>query len=172
MRLGVLGPLQVIAKDCEEPGKARSAKGPRMRRSLLTGAAVLLAAVLAACSSSPGSAGSSGSADGGPSGTLTISNASGTEWNCSFNPFSPGNLGEGLTLGQVYEPLMFVDTLQNAKVSPWLASGYAWSNGNKTLTFTIRKGVTFSDGKPMTAADVAFTFNLLKKFPVLDVNSV
>ena len=139
-----------------------------MRRFLLTGVAALVTAALAACGSSPGSSGTAG----GPSGTLTISNASGTEWNCAMNPFNPGSLGEGVTMGQVYEPLMFVDTLQNAKVTPWLASSYAWSNGSRTLTFTIQKDVTFSDGKPMTAADVAFTFNLLKKFPALDVNSV
>jgi len=139
-----------------------------MRRFLLTGVVALLTVALAACGSSPGS---SGTADG-PSGTLTISNASGTQWNCAMNPFNPGSLGEGVTMGQVYEPLMFVDTLQNAKVTPWLASSYAWSNGNRTLTFTIQQDVTFSDGKPMTAADVTFTFNLLKKFPALDVNSV
>jgi peptide/nickel transport system substrate-binding protein len=139
-----------------------------MRRFLLTGVAALVTVALAACGSSPGSSG----AAGGPSGTLTISNASGTQWNCAMNPFNPGSLGEGVTMGQVYEPLMFVDTLQNAKVTPWLASSYAWSNGNRTLTFTIHKDVTFSDGKPMTAADVAFTFNLMKKFPALDVNSV
>jgi len=75
-------------------------------------------------------------------------------------------------MGQIYEPLAFVDTLENAKATPWLATSWAWSNGNKTLTFTIRKGVKFSDGTPMTAADVAFTFNLLKKVPALDVNSV
>jgi peptide/nickel transport system substrate-binding protein len=143
-----------------------------MRRLLVTGAAVLIAAALAACSSS-GSSGSAGSAAAkGPSGTLTISNAAGTEWNCSFNPFLPGNLGNGITLGQVYEPLAFVDTLENAQATPWLATSWAWSNGNKTLTFTIRKGVKFSDGTAMTAADVAYTFNLIKKVPALDVNSV
>jgi len=67
---------------------------------------------------------------------------------------------------------MFVNSLQNQKVTPWLASSYAWSNGNKTLTFTIRSGVKWNDSKPMTAADVAFTFNLLKKFPGLDGNAV
>jgi peptide/nickel transport system substrate-binding protein len=147
-----------------------------MRRFFLAGGAALLATALvtalAACSGSSSGSGSSGSTAGGPSGTLVISNEQGTQWNCSFNPFNPGNLGEGVTMGQVYEPLMFVDTLNNGKVSPWLATGYAWSNGNTTLTFTIQQGVTFSDGKPMTAADVAFTFNLLKKFPDLDVNSV
>ncbi len=149
-----------------------------MRRLLLTGAtAVLAAAALAACTSSGSSGSASGSAAGsaagkGPTGTLTIVNASGTQWNCSFNPFNPGNLGEGVTMGQVYEPLAFVDTLENAKATPWLATSWAWSNGNKTLTFTIRQGVKFSDGTPMTAADVAYTFNLIKKVPALDVNSV
>src|SRR5215469_15306198 len=146
-----------------------------MRRLILTSAAALLAAALAACSgsSSPSSStGGKGAGSAGPSGTLTISNEQGTQWNCSFNPFNPSDLAQGVTLGQVYEPLMFVDTLENGKVSPWLASNYAWSNGNKTLTFTIQNNVTFSDGTPMTAADVAFTFNLLKKFPTLDLNSV
>jgi peptide/nickel transport system substrate-binding protein len=142
-----------------------------MRRLLLTGAAALLIAAVAACSSSSPSGSSGGSANG-PSGTLTISNEQGTQWNCSFNPFNPGNLGEGITLGQVYEPLAFVDTLENGQASPWLATIWTWGDDNKSLTFTIRKGVKFSDGTPMTAADVAFTFNLLKKFPPLDVNSV
>src|ERR1700751_665004 len=140
-----------------------------MRRLLITGAAVLIAAALAACSSSP--SGSSSAAGKGPSGTLTIVNAEGTEWNCSFNPFNPGNLGEGVTMGEVYEPLAFVNTLQSGKATPWLATSWAWSNGNKTLTFTIRNGVKFNDGTPMTPADVAFTFNLMKKFPTLDLNS-
>jgi peptide/nickel transport system substrate-binding protein len=142
-----------------------------MRRLIVTGAAALLAAALAACSSSPSSGNSGGSA-GGPAGTLTISNEQGTQWNCSFNPFNPSDLSQGVTMGQVYEPLAFVDTLENAKATPWLATSWTWGDGNKTLTFTIRQGVKFSDGTPMTAADVAFTFNLLKKFPGLDLNSV
>src|SRR5260221_9601238 len=54
---------------------------------------------------------------------------------------------------------------------PWLATGYQWSDGGKTLTLTIRKGVKFSDGKPMTARDVAFSFNLLKNNPSLAPSS-
>ena len=146
-----------------------------MRRLIVTGAAVLLAAAVAACSSSASSSGSSGSTASsakGPSGTLVISDSQGTQWNCSFNPFNPGNLATGVTFGQVYEPLVFVNTLQNAKTTPWLATAWAWSNNNKTLTFTIRDGVKWNDGTPMTAADVAFTFNLMKKDSALDVNSV
>ena len=46
-----------------------------------------------------------------------------------------------------------------------LATHYAWSNGGKTLTLTIRQGVKWNDGKPMSASDVAFTFNLLTAEP-------
>jgi peptide/nickel transport system substrate-binding protein len=144
-----------------------------MRRTIRAGAVLaagLLAAALAACGGSSPSSGS-GSASG-PSGTLTISNEQGTLWTCSFNPFNPSNLAQGVTFGQVYEPLAFVNTLQSGKTTPWLATAWAWGDGNKTLTFTIRNGVKWNDGTPMTAADVAFTFNLLKKFPGLDVDSV
>jgi peptide/nickel transport system substrate-binding protein len=140
-----------------------------MRRLIMAGAAMLIAGTLAACGS--GTSGSSGSSGGGPSGTLTLDDETGSQWNCSFNPFNPTNTGNGIT-SEVYEPLAYVNTLENAKVTPWLATSWAWSNGNKTLTFTIRKGVKFSDGTPMSAADVAFTFNLMKKFSGLDLNSV
>jgi peptide/nickel transport system substrate-binding protein len=146
-----------------------------MRRTIRAGAVLaagLLAAALAACGgSSPSASSGSGSASG-PSGTLTISNEQGTLWTCSFNPFNPSNLAQGVTFGQVYEPLAFVNTLESGKATPWLATAWAWSNGNKMLTFTVRNGVKWNDGTPMTAADVAFTFNLMKKFPTLDLNSV
>src|SRR6516164_1508838 len=144
-----------------------------MRRLIVTGAAVLLAAAAAACSSSASSSsGSTASPAKGPIGALGIAHTHGTQWNCSFNPFTPGNTATGVTFGQVYEPLVFVNTLQNAKTTPWLATAWAWSNNNKTLTFTIRNGVKWNDGTPMTAADVAFTFNLMKKFSGLDLTSV
>ncbi len=102
-------------------------------------------------------------------GTLTISDAQ-FLWTCGFSPYNPSS--DFLSVGVIYEPLMFVDTLENAKVTPWLATSYAWSDGNKVITFDIRRGVKWTDGKPFTAADVAFTFNMLKKYPALDLNSV
>src|SRR5579871_2865786 len=101
--------------------------------------------------------------------TLTISDAQ-FLWTCGFSPYNPSS--NFLSVGVVYETLMFVNTLQNAKVTPWLATSYAWSNGDKTLTFKLRKGVNWSDGQPFTAADVVFTFNLLKKYPAFDLNAV
>jgi peptide/nickel transport system substrate-binding protein len=104
------------------------------------------------------------------SGTLTISNEAGELWPCSFNPFNPAVNQQ--SAGFVYESLVFVDSLESGKTTPWLATSYAWGDGNKVLTFTIRKGVKFSDGTPMTAADVVFTFDLLKANPALDLNAV
>ena len=43
-----------------------------------------------------------------------------------------------------------------------LAEKWAWSDGGKTLTFTLRRGVTWHDGKPFTAADVKYTFDLVR----------
>ena len=101
---------------------------------------------------------------------LNLANEQGELWPCTFNPLTtPSN---AYSVGLTYETLDFVNTLENGKVTPWLASAYAWSNDNKTLTFTIRPGVTWTDGKPFSAADVVFTFNLLKKFPALDLNAV
>src|SRR6516164_6080381 len=138
-------------------------------RHLMTVAVLATAGLLAAaCGGSSSTTGKTSSA--APSGVLTIDNESGGTWTCDFNPFNLSYIG--YSLGNVYEPLMFVDTLQNAKVSPWLATSYAWSNGNKTLTFTIRKGVKFTNGDPLTPADVAYTFNLLKAHKTLDINSV
>jgi peptide/nickel transport system substrate-binding protein len=111
-----------------------------------------------------------GKSGGGSSGTsVTISNEQGTTWTCGFNPFN-GNT-QFLSFGPVYEELTFVNGLKSGATTNWLASSYAWSNDNKTLTFTIRPGVKWSDGKPLTAADVLFTFNLIKAHPALDLNA-
>jgi peptide/nickel transport system substrate-binding protein len=104
-------------------------------------------------------------------GKLTIVNESGSTWTCQFNPFNPA-----VTLtsfGFVYEPLQFVNILQSKNPPvPMLATESKWSNNFKTLTFTIRKGATWSDGKPLTAADVAYTFNAMKTDKAIDLNAL
>src|ERR1700739_2514181 len=42
-----------------------------------------------------------------------------------------------------------------------LASSWSWSEDGKELTFKLRDGVKWHDGKPFTAADVKCTFDLL-----------
>jgi len=43
-----------------------------------------------------------------------------------------------------------------------LAESWAWSDGSKRLTFKLRRGVRWHDGKPFTAADVKYTFDLVR----------
>ncbi|HLJ66983.1 MAG TPA: ABC transporter substrate-binding protein [Chloroflexota bacterium] len=102
-------------------------------------------------------------------GTLTIDNESGALWTGNYSPFN--GAVNSTSIGIVYEPLIYINVL-SSKQTPWLATGYSWSNGNKTLTFTIRRGVTWTDGKPFTPADVAFTFNLMHRYSALDLNAV
>jgi peptide/nickel transport system substrate-binding protein len=135
-------------------------KESMMKRVLALALVVGLAATACGGSKSSKSSGKS---------SVTISNVQGTTWTCGFNPFnSDVNF---LSVGTVYEELTFVNGLKSGQTTDWLASNYAWSNHNKTLSFTIRKGVKWTDGKPLTAADVLFTFNLIKKHPGLDLNA-
>src|SRR5881394_2629795 len=133
-----------------------------MKRVLILVLAACLCLAATACGGKKSSGKSASTA-------VTISNEQGATWSCGFSPFNPDV--NFLSVGTVYEVLTFVNGLQSGKTTNWLASSYAWSNGNKTLTFTIRPGVKWSDGKPLTAADVLFTFNLIKKFPGLDLNA-
>jgi peptide/nickel transport system substrate-binding protein len=142
-----------------------------MRRGLLV---VLLAGIVAAVWTAAGNTSgdkTSAATNHAAAGTsVTISNEQGGTWTCGFNPFS-GDLIDW-SFGPVYEPLVFVDELKSGAATPWLASKYAWSNHNKTITFTIRPGVKWSDGKPLTAADVLYTFQLIKKHAALDLQAV
>lgn len=82
----------------------------------------------------------------------------------NFNPFNATPLFP--TTNGIYEPLM-IDNKTTGELVPWLATGYSWSEDAKTLTFTLREDVKWSDGTAFTAKDVAFTFNYLKNTPGL-----
>jgi peptide/nickel transport system substrate-binding protein len=55
------------------------------------------------------------------------------------------------------------DVPQNSlrSIVPDLATGWAWNEEGTELTFPLRQGVKWHDGKPFTAADVKCTFDLL-----------
>src|SRR3954447_14510416 len=55
------------------------------------------------------------------------------------------------------------DVAQNSvdSIVPDLAESWAWSSDNKKLTFKLRQGVKWHDGKPFTSADVKCTFDML-----------
>ena len=91
----------------------------------------------------------------------------------NFNPLNPGQSGStaGGTLSLLYEGLAY-DNPYTGAITDLLATGWTWSNGGKTLTINTRTGVDWSDGKPFSAADVAFTFNYIHKYPALDISGV
>jgi peptide/nickel transport system substrate-binding protein len=102
-------------------------------------------------------------------GKLVIDNVTGSTWTCQFNPFNSTFVSQGTTFGLIYEPLEFVNILQGTKAPrPWLATSSAWSNGFKTLTFTIRSGVKWSDGQPFSAKDVLYTFDATRANKAID----
>jgi peptide/nickel transport system substrate-binding protein len=133
---------------------------PGLRTLAAVTAAALLAAGAAACGSSttPSSSGSSGSSK-----TLVMESSPESAITQAFNPFVATQpiFGMGAD-GLIYEPLLQFDIAAPPKYYPWLATSYQWSNGGKRVTFTIRQGVKFSNGTPLTPADVAFTYNLVK----------
>jgi peptide/nickel transport system substrate-binding protein len=122
----------------------------------------LAAGTLAACAGS----GVSASGGGAAGSVLTVTTGASTPFEAIFNPYSPSD--SAATDGMIFEPLWFFDSVDSAKTSPWLATAYHWSDGGKQITFTLRSGVKWSDGKPFTSADVAFTFDLEMKNPALN----
>lgn len=67
----------------------------------------------------------------------------------------------------IYEPLILINPLDGAR-HPWLATDWAQPDA-RTIVMTLREGVEWSDGTPFTADDVAFTFQMLKDTPSLDI---
>ena len=67
-----------------------------------------------------------------------------------------------LVNGNIYEGLTSID--KDLRVVPAVAESWSVSADGKVYTFKIRKGGTFHNGKPITAADVVYSFErLLKK---------
>jgi len=126
------------------------------RRSTGLAALVLTGMVLTAGCSSSGSSGAASTGPGGsaaPAGTLTIGSSAAPP---SLDPTSSPSAAIDEVLDyNVYQHL--VQLSPNGQVVPVLASGYAWSADRKTITFTIRQGVKFSNGDPLTAADVVYS---------------
>ncbi|MEV3854712.1 ABC transporter substrate-binding protein [Streptomyces sp. NPDC050095] len=146
-----------------------------MRPTRILATALILGLAATACSEtkhkdSGGGQGTDSAQSSGPKkkgGTVTIANTAGQTWPCNFNPFNPAVYNT--SIGFVYEPLVFVNTLKDAAETPMLAKSYKWNADKTQIDFTVRSGVKWNDGQPFTAKDVAFTFNLMKKAPATDL---
>lgn len=133
----------------------------KMRRVAIMAMPLIGSMLLAAC-------GSQGSTASGKTPPMVLSVDPGSPlYQKNWNPYSPNALW-----GQawMYETLYYIDAMDGHK-TPWLATAYKW-NSPTQLTFSIRQGVKWSNGTPFSAKDVAFTFNMLKKYPALDTNGV
>ncbi|SDS90501.1 ABC transporter substrate-binding protein [Microlunatus soli] len=85
----------------------------------------------------------------------------------NFNVFSPSNHA-GPSNGLIFEQIVRLDTFDGASIKPWLASSWEFADGGRELIFTVRDGLTFSDGRPVTADDFAYSMQLPLKYPELN----
>jgi peptide/nickel transport system substrate-binding protein len=163
--------IQCLNEETTMTSRATNPAGrPRRHlRPVVIGAAALAGGTaLAACGSS---AGTSNGAAGSPGTTLTIQGGNGGNTiQTDFNPFQVATLAATSGTDMLYLPLEGYDSL-TGQYTPFLATGEDVVSARQ-VDFTLRSGVKWSDGKPVTTADVEFTFGLLKKFPALDTTGV
>jgi peptide/nickel transport system substrate-binding protein len=87
----------------------------------------------------------------------------------SLDPFGPADNGSIFARVQIFDTLVEARPNTSAPVSPALAESWQESNGGKTWTFKLRRGVRFSNGDPLTADDVKFSLDRFMN-PKLNVN--
>jgi peptide/nickel transport system substrate-binding protein len=87
----------------------------------------------------------------------------------NFNPYVQGLPSSSFVRGGIYEPLVITTPAGGGKEYKWLAESYAWSKDGTTLTLNIRKNVKWSDGKPLTAADVVYSLTAGKQDKTMDI---
>ncbi len=103
---------------------------------------------------------------------LVISTEQSASWIRNFNPLSAAAGARWATTGAMYEPLMIYNRMEGRFV-PWLALSADFEDDtHQKLKVNLRPGVRWSDGQPFGAKDVAFTFELLRRFSALDSNGI
>jgi peptide/nickel transport system substrate-binding protein len=146
-----------------------------MRRSFRTSRrlAALAIAGLAALAVLVGT-GSAPAATAGPAGAqaghqcLVMTGSGDPAFVRNFNPYTATGLPSGsFVQGAFYEPLIITGE-GGLKPVPWLARTWAWSNGNKTLTLNLAQGIKWSDGKPLTSADVVYSLTAGRQNAIMD----
>ncbi len=78
-----------------------------------------------------------------------------------WNPFVPGNRRDHGFHQAVLEPL-FILNYQTGEIMPWLGESFTANDTQDVWTLKLRAGIEWSDGKPLTADDVVFTYNDLQ----------
>jgi peptide/nickel transport system substrate-binding protein len=94
--------------------------------------------------------------------TLRIGSLGDSKWK-DFDLWNPYAVGANHQTGSMllYEPLAYYSAFAD-KNYYWLAESHQFSPDFKTLTIKTRSGITWSDGTPFSAADIAYTYSALK----------
>src|SRR5437879_5477048 len=116
-------------------------------------AAVALAALMTvmACGNSSGGGGSSNK-------TLVVDKSFDLK---TIDPQREFEFTGGPIVHAMYDTLLTFKGADVTRPIPSVASSYTASADARTYTFKLRSDVRFSDGTPLTSADVAFSFNRL-----------
>lgn len=77
----------------------------------------------------------------------------------SLVPFLAGDSSAATLAGNIYQSLITYDA--NLNLVPELSENWTVSPDGLTITFTLRRGLTFTDGSPLTSADVSATFHAI-----------
>ncbi len=72
------------------------------------------------------------------------------------SPFAYRRGGGYVQMSLLYDTLMWKDS--TGALIGWLAESFEQSDDATNYTFTLREGIRWHDGRPLTADDVAFTF--------------
>lgn len=75
----------------------------------------------------------------------------------TFNPFNSKDNTSSTMAGVMFDGLLTTNPV-TGQPSPKLAKSYEISPDGKTYTIHLRRGIKWSDGKPITADDVVFTW--------------
>jgi peptide/nickel transport system substrate-binding protein len=122
-------------------------KSPLARRAVAATAALGAAVLLSACTTT-----TSAPADGDPVAGGTLTYASGDAEPTCLDPHVGGNYPQALVSTQYLEAL--VSRNADGTIIPWLAKSWTESADGLAWDFTLRDGVTFTDGTPLDAAAV------------------
>jgi len=85
-----------------------------------------------------------------------------------LNPITVNDASARAIFDRVYEKLLDQDFVTTDLVGSLAEGRPTMSDDHLTYTFKLKQGVTFSDGHPLTAADVVFSFKVVKNPLIID----